>query len=529
MLSTAHRTPGLPGRAEHQQQQQQQQHWITATSTTATVNTNHKLSPGRLVSGSAGGGGGGAGAVPVSPADTNRSASDIPSPVSTTASQYHHQHHQQLQQQQHGEGRALSDVGTSSALEGDVDGHSHVYNYDAAHIRPSCIIRRGLLVHRNASGIVAGKKKPKHVFLCRPMTTDDIMFLRDSVAAAERESNQRSMDDVWLETTLQSASKAARDGEVELYGHLAYAAVTAHPLMVVAGGTSKIFIHMTNVAAVLEETDLGAACHFSILTTSRQEFKFSTETSPEYQLWIEDLLDAHYECRWADDARSIRSGLSSRSGRSARNRTTRYRSPVASVSQHSVSRDTSPNGVRSGLPRAASSNSIASKSYHLTGDGTYQAEPVYVQARPRGRSTPQTFAERTSSLAVPASSSIHSGAGQVDPGGTEISEVSIAAEQTLTVPTQRATKLVQEEGTSLNTTPTLTNSSVPRTPESNPNNVDEELESIRAGSLVRFATNKELPKLAAESTGPVPMGRKCQEVALLPRLLKARRCCPDRF
>ncbi|KAI9330216.1 hypothetical protein DFJ73DRAFT_631042, partial [Zopfochytrium polystomum] len=150
----------------------------------------------------------------------------------------------------------------------------------------SPIIRQGNLILRPIS-----KRKLCPAVLCKPTTTADLLFIRNHLAHAEREAFQRSVDDVWCETAPPSVVKSATSREIDLYGHIAYSAVAGFPLLIVIGPTSKHFIHLANVAAVLEETDVGIPCHFTVLTRQREEFKFATSSSPEYQLWIEDLLE----------------------------------------------------------------------------------------------------------------------------------------------------------------------------------------------------------------------------------------------
>ncbi|KAJ3120325.1 hypothetical protein HK101_006983, partial [Irineochytrium annulatum] len=136
--------------------------------------------------------------------------------------------------------------------------------------------------------------------LVRPTSTEDILAIRDELAKRERGKDVKGgMDDAWekeLTTTGGGnvGSKGGREREVEAYGNLAFAAVTGNPLIIL-GTSKKIYIHLSKVSHILSETDLGSPCQFSIHTTGKQEYRFTCDTSPEYQQWITHLRDCYEE------------------------------------------------------------------------------------------------------------------------------------------------------------------------------------------------------------------------------------------
>jgi hypothetical protein len=116
-------------------------------------------------------------------------------------------------------------------------------------INTSPIIKQGYLTHHKHSYLPSSflpktsqSLQPKRtLFLCKPKTTQDILLIRDELAASERGKGVYLLDDAWKDTISGGAgvsgSGAGGGGggsgshstkmkpEVEAFGHLAYAAV----------------------------------------------------------------------------------------------------------------------------------------------------------------------------------------------------------------------------------------------------------------------------------------------------------------
>ncbi|KAJ3220400.1 hypothetical protein HDU67_000067 [Dinochytrium kinnereticum] len=155
------------------------------------------------------------------------------------------------------------------------------------------ILRKGTVTHKRLTG-----KSRRNLLLVKPSSTEDVLAIRDELAALERGKSVRSLDEAWGEGGGPGGgavgSKGVREKEVVAYGNLAFSAVTGNPLLIL--GTSKrTYIHFSKVAYIQDESDLGLPCQFTIVTSTKQEYKFICDTSPDYQQWITVLKDAYRE------------------------------------------------------------------------------------------------------------------------------------------------------------------------------------------------------------------------------------------
>ncbi|KAJ3130903.1 hypothetical protein HK100_007206 [Physocladia obscura] len=123
-----------------------------------------------------------------------------------------------------------------------------------------------------------------------------------------------------------AAAKRARDAELLVYANLSYACVrgtpcyrhvahvvfrdslflvlmlnklpmddTGHPLLIVTSPV-RSFIHFAQVAYIVDEQHLGAACQFALVLNTRQELRFLCNSSSEYLQWIDCLYNAYTAC-----------------------------------------------------------------------------------------------------------------------------------------------------------------------------------------------------------------------------------------
>ncbi|KAJ3412733.1 hypothetical protein HDV05_000303 [Chytridiales sp. JEL 0842] len=229
------------------------------------------------------------------------------------------------------------------------------------HATPQCVVRQGQINHKYIT-----RRVKRNAILCRPRTTEDILAVRDELALLERSKGKQSLDDAWG----AGGNKAMREKEVDVYGHLAFAAISGHALFIL-GTNSKTFIHFSKVFNILDESDLRSPCHFTIVGSSsitsnaKQEFRFVCDTSPEYQHWITALRQAFDEANAHDFTRSrSRTRPRSTSRSSVVNVKTGSNTPRPS-SRSSMVRNEAPRSssrssmVRSESNRPSSRNSIS--------------------------------------------------------------------------------------------------------------------------------------------------------------------------
>ncbi|KAJ3075670.1 hypothetical protein HDU98_007227 [Podochytrium sp. JEL0797] len=147
----------------------------------------------------------------------------------------------------------------------------------------------------------------KHVVLCAPVSPSDIVAVRNELARIEVANGVALLDDAavlfgghanWDQKSdfhakaASQRTKKARDAELEVYGHLAFACTMEHPLLII-GAAARTYIHFAKVAYIIDEVHHGIACQFSIVLNTKQEFKFVCNSSAEYLHWIECLQKAY--------------------------------------------------------------------------------------------------------------------------------------------------------------------------------------------------------------------------------------------
>ncbi|KAI8921976.1 hypothetical protein DFJ77DRAFT_5915 [Powellomyces hirtus] len=135
-----------------------------------------------------------------------------------------------------------------------------------------------------------GQKGRRCVIICRPKTTADVNSVYELL-------KKQRLNRLYLKhgrTDLGTNSdkpEAPRDkDDMEILGHLAAAAVTDCPLLIV-GTTNPFFIHFSSVSAILDERESGTACNFTVVTQDK-EHRFAADMSTDYTEWIYALRDA---------------------------------------------------------------------------------------------------------------------------------------------------------------------------------------------------------------------------------------------
>lgn len=105
--------------------------------------------------------------------------------------------------------------------------------------------------------------------------------------------------------------------ETELFGHLSFATLCGDALIVL-GTSSRVYIHMSTVAYIHDEAALAAACTLAVGTVGGQEFRLTSTTSPDYQLWIQSLREM-YEATHGEPPPPPSSSETGRSRHNSRN------------------------------------------------------------------------------------------------------------------------------------------------------------------------------------------------------------------
>ncbi|KAJ3119112.1 hypothetical protein HDU96_000027 [Phlyctochytrium bullatum] len=291
------------------------------------------------------------------------------------------------------------------------------------------IIRKGMVTQKKAMG-----KARRNLLLVKPVSTLDILAVRDELAALERgKAVSSALDEAWGQEGSAAGpgggpvgSKAAREKEVVAYGHLAFSAVTGNPLLIL--GTSKrTYLHFSKVAYIMDESDLGAPCQFTIVTSSRQEFKFICDTSPDYQQWITVLKDAYRETfGYDDDNDADRRRSSSRSGRRPSAGGAPQRPPPRARSSSTVRAAGGPDSTPRGPPQSAASRRPPSRSierdeydyyYDYESRGPPSGRPASVRSARSTRSTRSNASTRTATPRAPGDGP-RSSAGRPSRSGT---------------------------------------------------------------------------------------------------------------
>ncbi|KAJ3024032.1 hypothetical protein HKX48_007963 [Thoreauomyces humboldtii] len=137
-----------------------------------------------------------------------------------------------------------------------------------------------------------GQKTRRCVIICRPCNTADIGCVSELLKKQRqnrlylKNPNARNQNAASGANEVQECDKE----DMELLGHLAKAAVTDCPLVIV-GTTSPTFIHFSNVDTILDERESGQACTFTLITPEK-EHRFSADMSTDYTEWIFAMREA---------------------------------------------------------------------------------------------------------------------------------------------------------------------------------------------------------------------------------------------
>jgi hypothetical protein len=128
----------------------------------------------------------------------------------------------------------------------------------------------GLLFRGNLIQKKLSVKSHRQVMLCFPSTVADIDMLHTLLKSEDSELEEIEINDM------------------DLYGHLALASISAHPLLIV-GTKARTFIHFSQIRGLYDEEDLKSACSFALLTSHGKfggletEYRFYSEKSIDYQ------------------------------------------------------------------------------------------------------------------------------------------------------------------------------------------------------------------------------------------------------
>ncbi|KAI8899350.1 hypothetical protein BC833DRAFT_586228 [Globomyces pollinis-pini] len=122
-------------------------------------------------------------------------------------------------------------------------------------------------------------KSKRQVMLCFPTSVQDVQLIHQMLSAAK--SSKATTEEARLEES---------EKDMELYGHIALSAISGFPLLVI-GTQARTFIHFSQIQGLYDEQDLKSACSFSLMT-SQSEYRFFSETSTDYQLWVGALTKA---------------------------------------------------------------------------------------------------------------------------------------------------------------------------------------------------------------------------------------------
>ncbi|KAJ3412668.1 hypothetical protein HDV05_000418 [Chytridiales sp. JEL 0842] len=254
------------------------------------------------------------------------------------------------------------------------------------------IVKQGSLSHRQLT-----RKSKRALLLVRPTCTADILLIRDELMRLERSKGvhtKRGSLSEAFEKTLSSSTSSSKSffgagashasldpqsspAEVEAYGHLAFAAVHGHPLLIL-GTTKKTYLHLPSLTQIHSEQDLAHPCQFSLFfssslqpnmkafnpgslnsgTTGSKEYRFTCETSPEYLDWFDALRNCFWEVHGFDPIKERQLYASRRQSMVSR------RNSISSsrrMSMSSVASRDSSYSVDSTVPRSRSRNSLSNE------------------------------------------------------------------------------------------------------------------------------------------------------------------------
>ncbi|KAI8807227.1 hypothetical protein BJ742DRAFT_813851 [Cladochytrium replicatum] len=144
-------------------------------------------------------------------------------------------------------------------------------------VKTSCFLKKGYLTHKRFPTVRTARR---YVALVHPTSTADIQAVHDELIAQDAGKS------------LAGEGKAAKEEGLKVLGQIALAAVSGTPLLIIGSG-NRLFVHFSEVEAILDEDYLAVACHFNVLTT-KAELRFSADSSIDYQEWsvaIRNALD----------------------------------------------------------------------------------------------------------------------------------------------------------------------------------------------------------------------------------------------
>ncbi|KAJ3330931.1 hypothetical protein HDU76_004479 [Blyttiomyces sp. JEL0837] len=281
--------------------------------------------------------------------------------------------------------------------------------------KPTYIITQGPLLHVNAvksisSTSLGGLSKPKSrssltsnmssnshssfittttstksfSMLVRPTSLDHVEILRAVLGRLEREraggkSGGGGMGMgryVGIDDGSDANGRLAREREVEAFGNLMFATLADHALLIV-GTKSRSYIHFSTVETIRDENELGTP-------ESHQEYRFACETSPDYQRWIQLVVEAFDELH-CEDPNYYRGSMSGSSIKSLSRSRSRSRS-VSIVERQRRSSSGDRDRVRGNSnPRRPSEIGIKKqRNVYVDGDG--DSDGYDSGSLPRGRS-----------------------------------------------------------------------------------------------------------------------------------------------
>ncbi|KAI8805602.1 hypothetical protein BJ742DRAFT_855740 [Cladochytrium replicatum] len=151
--------------------------------------------------------------------------------------------------------------------------------------KTSCFLKKGYLTHKRFPTVRTARR---YVALVHPTSTADIQAVHDELMAQDAGKS------------LAGEGKAAKEEGLKVLGQIALAAVSGTPLLIIGSG-NRLFVHFSEVEAILDEDYLAVACHFNVLTT-KAELRFSADSSIEYQEWSVALRNALDIARHSQEA-----------------------------------------------------------------------------------------------------------------------------------------------------------------------------------------------------------------------------------
>ncbi|KAI8908587.1 hypothetical protein EDD86DRAFT_208054 [Gorgonomyces haynaldii] len=142
-------------------------------------------------------------------------------------------------------------------------------------------------VHDTPSGTVffTGKltqktlvqKAKRSILMCIPQSTQDIEMIHDELTL------NMALKKKTEEITPEQIEQAAQEN-LTIFGHICLSAISGFPLLII-GSQAKVFCHFSQISDIKDEHDLSQPCTFA-LVTPQSEFRFTCDSSTDYQQWI---------------------------------------------------------------------------------------------------------------------------------------------------------------------------------------------------------------------------------------------------